>query len=522
MYRSILFILMYVPAVSLWAQNSIPIQFSQTPSRNTNIGTFHRNNILYCSLNDFAQVLKIQTYINPESKKIEYHINEFILKFTADNPFVVIVDNNENANLLQLSANVKFAVNSFFIPTNEFISILKTVLVDEIIFDGYRIIIGLETIKSAFDVTNLSFEEKSNGLLVHIHSIKKINDYECWPKQIGNDTWFYITLANTRADIKNLKSIQPAGMVRQILAFQYPTSVQLTIRLKGQINAAEPMIGENGTDILIALQTATKEQEEERKTRNYERELQRERDKWKLDVVVIDAGHGGDDPGAIGISGTREKDVTLHIALKLGNLIEKNLPGVEVVYTRKTDSFVELYRRGQIANQNGGKLFISIHCNSMPRRNHTENGFEIYLLRPGKTESALRIAERENEVVKFEPDFEKRYQKLTEENFILLTMAQSAYVKYGEQFTEILTQEMGKHLDLANNGVKQAGFYVLVGASMPNVLVETGYLSNKQDEKILKSPKGQQRIAEAIFNGVKRYKEEYERSLSEGRGSESR
>ena len=156
----------------------------------------------------------------------------------------------------------------------------------------------------------------------------------------------------------------------------------------------------------------------------------------------------------------------------------------------------------------------------MPRKKSTETGFEIYLLRPGKTDNALRIAEKENEVVKLEQGYEKRYQQLTEENFILLTMAQSAYVKYSEQFAEILTQEMGKHLDLPNNGVKQAGFYVLVGASMPNVLVETGYLSNKHDEKILKSAKGQQRLAEAIFNGVNRFKQDYEKTLGEGRTSE--
>jgi len=113
-------------------------------------------------------------------------------------------------------------------------------------------------------------------------------------------------------------------------------------------------------------------------------------------------------------------------------------------------------------------------------------------------------------------DYEKRYQKLTEENFILLSMAQSDYVKYSEKFADILQSEMGKRLDISNDGMKQAGFYVLVGASMPNVLVETAYLSNKHDEKILRSAGGQQRIAEAIFNAVKRYKSEYEKSLKEG------
>lgn len=504
------------------AQNSIPIKFQQIPSRNTQIGSFKKNSVLYSSLNDIAQVLNFRIYINRETKKFELRTEEYAVKVTADNPYVAIIDKRENANLLQLPVNVIYAANSFFVPLEAFIEILNDVSPEEIILEKETIIVGRSAPKTSFDITGLSFEEKSNGFLIRILSTKKLFDYECWPKQIGDDTWLYVTLANVRADVNTIKNTKTTGIAKQVLVFQYPTSVQLTIRLKGLINSAEPMIAENGTDILIAIQTPTEEQAVARKARNYERELQRERDKWKLDVVVIDAGHGGDDPGAIGTRGTREKDVTLSVALKLGNLIEKNLPDVDVVYTRKTDDFVELYRRGQIANQNGGKLFISIHCNSMPRRNHTENGFEIYLLRPGKSESALRIAERENEVVKLEQDYEKRYQQLTEENFILLTMAQSAYVKYSEQFAGILQQEMGRHLKLNNNGVKQAGFYVLVGASMPNVLVETAYLSNKNDEKFLRSTSGQQNIAKAIFNGVKRYKQEYEKSLSEGREIGSR
>jgi N-acetylmuramoyl-L-alanine amidase len=203
--------------------------------------------------------------------------------------------------------------------------------------------------------------------------------------------------------------------------------------------------------------------------------------------------------------------------LKLGKLIQKQLKDVRVVYTRKTDQFIELYRRGQIANQAGGKLFISIHCNAAPRKPHPANGFEIYLLRPGKTENALRIAERENEVVKLEEGYEQRYQQLTEENYILLTMAQNAYVRYSETLADLLQKEMGQRLGLANNGVKQAGFYVLVGASMPNVLVETAYLSNKHDEKILKNPKAQEKIAQSILSGIRRFKVEYEKSLQEGK-----
>jgi N-acetylmuramoyl-L-alanine amidase len=144
------------------------------------------------------------------------------------------------------------------------------------------------------------------------------------------------------------------------------------------------------------------------------------------------------------------------------------------------------------------------------------NGFEIYLLRPGRTEEAVAIASRENAVIQLEEGYKERYQKLTEEEFIIVTMAQSAYVKQSEQFAESASNSMGKRLLIKNSGVKQAGFFVLVGASMPNVLVELGYLSNKTEEQFLRSENGQDRIADALLRGVKEYKMKYEKSLQEG------
>jgi N-acetylmuramoyl-L-alanine amidase len=190
---------------------------------------------------------------------------------------------------------------------------------------------------------------------------------------------------------------------------------------------------------------------------------------------------------------------------------------VEVVYTRKDDSFVELDRRGQIANEAGGKLFISIHANAMPHKPSGTRGFEVYLLRPGRTEEAIAIAERENAVIKLEQGYEERYKQLTDENFILVTMAQSAYVKASEVFADLAQQELERTTGIPSRGVKQAGFYVLVGAAMPNILLETAYLSNREDERFLKSDAGQQRIAESLFHAVKRYKEEYEKLLLEGK-----
>jgi N-acetylmuramoyl-L-alanine amidase len=141
----------------------------------------------------------------------------------------------------------------------------------------------------------------------------------------------------------------------------------------------------------------------------------------------------------------------------------------------------------------------------------------VYLLRPGRTNEAVAIAERENAVIQLEEGYEERYKHLTDENFILVTMAQSGYVRSSEVFADVLQQEMQSHAGVPNRGVKQAGFYVLVGASMPNVLVETAYLSNRQDERFLKSESGQQKIAESIYAAVKTYKQRYEKLLEEGK-----
>lgn len=515
MKRFVLLWLMVFAAGVASAQYSMPVQFMRDTSRNTRVGSFERNGVPYFSLNDLSEVLRLQTYVNAETRKFQVQFGGYSIKVTAGNPYVVFTDKDTITSVAQLPANVIFAAGAFFVPAAAFLPLLDNISDDAIAYDAPRgrIFIGRLLPRSRFDISGVTIEPKLNGYLFTITSSKELKDYELWTKPLGNDTWVYLTIADARADVASIQGMRTSGILKKAMAFQAATSVQLTFKLKGRIQNAEILPAEGNTNLLLTIHLPPGDQ-----PTTVEPSLTSERRRWLLDCIVIDAGHGGDDPGTIGVAKTKEKDVTLPIALKLGALIEKNLPNVRVVYTRKSDTFVELYRRGQIANAAGGKLFISIHCNSTPRKPHPTRGFEIYLLRPGKNENAVRIAERENEVVKLEKDYEQRYQQLTDESFIILSMAQSAYVKYSEQFADILRQELDKHTDIENNGVKQAGFFVLVGASMPNVLVETGYLSNRAEEKILRSKKGQERIAEALFNAVKRYKLEYERTLEEGMG----
>ncbi|HLP16457.1 MAG TPA: N-acetylmuramoyl-L-alanine amidase [Bacteroidota bacterium] len=399
--------------------------------------------------------------------------------------------------------------------------------------------IGSAEKSSKYTITGIDVEEKRNGYLLHIRSSQRMTDIE---KVLQAGTWLYLTIPKAKGNVSQLGGLFQTGIVKRVIPLQSAEGLQLSFQLREKVESAEVIENPDGTDILVALRVMHKDRSDAagspsvekptaaRQSKSVQRSestavakqptrietnAERQKNKWKLDVVVLDAGHGGHDPGTIGSMGTHEKDVTLGIALKLGALIERNMPGVKVVYTRKTDTFVELYRRGQMANEAGGKLFISIHCNSTPKKSTAANGFEIYLLRPGKTETAIEIAEQENSVVRLEKGFEDRYQKLTEENFIIVTMAQSAYVKQSERFAELLESEMAKKMVYQSRGVKQAGFYVLVGASMPNILVETGYLSNKKDETLLRGLAGQYLAAESIYDGLKKFKTEYESNFSE-------
>jgi N-acetylmuramoyl-L-alanine amidase len=233
------------------------------------------------------------------------------------------------------------------------------------------------------------------------------------------------------------------------------------------------------------------------------------RERWRLDTVVIDAGHGGDDRGAVGVGGVLEKDMVLAVALKLGRYLEDRL-GLRVVYTRTDDRFIPLNERGDIANREGGKLFISIHANSAPGGGGI--GTETYFLGMHKTSAAQHVMDRENSVIELESNPEI-YQTMGRMALIQRTLAQSAYMRQSEQLAGLIERQFETHTGRPSRGVKQAGFYVLWGASMPAVLVELGFVTGRRDASFLKSESGQTSMANAIFSAVRDFKETLEKDL---------
>lgn len=228
-------------------------------------------------------------------------------------------------------------------------------------------------------------------------------------------------------------------------------------------------------------------------------DLRSEREKWEFKTIVIDAGHGGKDPGAVGYRGTKEKDIALDVAKRLEKKLSKNM-NVKIIMTRDEDVFLRLSERTKIANESNGNLFISIHTNAAEDRR--ASGFETFLIGPNKNEAAVRVAARENAVLELEGTTGK---KLTNEDLIQATIAQSAFASKSEQFASMVQKEIKKRVQSRDRGVKQAGFYVLMGASMPNVLVELGFISNPSEEKKLRSPQYRDQLATAIYRAVEQY-----------------
>lgn len=226
---------------------------------------------------------------------------------------------------------------------------------------------------------------------------------------------------------------------------------------------------------------------------------------YKVKTVVIDAGHGGHDPGTVGRV-AKEKNIVLKLALELGKRIEKQYPDVKVLYTRSTDKFVDLSDRSAFANKNNADLFISLHCNASPKTKSVK-GTETFVMGLHKTDGNLEVAKRENSVILKETNYQQKYKGFDPNSplaYIMLANYQSAFLTNSLRFAQLVENNFGRSRQ--SRGVKQAGFLVLWRTTMPSVLVEVGFLSNPEEEQYLLSERGNSENAERILKAFGAYK----------------
>ncbi|MEE9166444.1 MAG: N-acetylmuramoyl-L-alanine amidase [Candidatus Neomarinimicrobiota bacterium] len=473
----------------------VAVQFPSAPEKVGEIKTFESGATVYISTLELIDVLSAGMFANVERSKIVIYFRGHRIKVSAQSSFVVI-DNR----VYQMPNHALFDGADIYLPMRAFLLLFNLRVAPGVFYDEATGVVVVDLL--AFNITNVTIDEKANGTIIRLRTTLNFDPgaLAAWSARNG---WFYLTVEGGVVDTSAFHQIRPVGVVRAINASQMEEkTAQIAFQIRSEVEDHELIQNRDPSEIVITLRTPL------RLTADKIKKL---RDSWYIDTVVIDAGHGGKDGGSTGTYGLQEKFVTLDVAKRVGRLVEKYTT-TKVIYTRDEDVFVPLWKRTKMANERNGKLFISIHANS--NKNRRIRGFETYILRPGKSADAVGVAERENAVIKLEEEI-SRYDRLAEDNFIIASLMQNAFMKESEDFAAIIQEQLHKSIPSPDRGVKQAGFYVLIGASMPNVLVEVGFLSNPQEERQLRKPGYRQSVAQAIYQGLRRFKDKYERVLEE-------
>lgn len=486
--------------IASWSNVRIQDRFLEIKNLNNQVKKIQLikiGNQNYISLEEFARVLHFGIYTNEAKKKTVLYLDNQRITFTADNTFVIV-----NNSVIQILFSCKWYNNSVAVHVFSFSKIIsKYTPLKMDIDESYS---ELSLSKADVNISGLKISTKENGTMIHVYAEKKF-DAKNILLDIRNN-WFHIDIFGGKIDTTSISAIQGAGIISEIQGFQLGETASIALKLKGKILSKDIAFQQDGDDFYVNLRTR---HIADNNTDTTNRELEEKKKKWYIDTIVLDAGHGGKDPGAVGYGKLKEKDIVLPIVLELGEIIKRNMPDTNVVFTRNRDVFIPLWQRTKIANEADGKLFISVHCNSSTNRN--ARGFETYFLSADKDSKATDVVLKENAVIEFEDSVDK--QKYEGVNFILATMAQSAFIKQSQYLASLIQNSLRNKLEksgMKSRGVKQGPFWVMVGATMPNVLVETGYISNKTESNLLKQKSTQQKIAQAIYEGINTYKQDIE------------
>ena len=461
-----------------------------------NIRTLDRLTGTFISTIDLSKILTNRDpYINVDREKMVLYIGDKRIKLSSYSSFVLV-----DEQVYQIPVYPIWINNDIYISADYIFDILQRTTLPGLYYNSEALTLNLDI--EEYTINGVDISQKANGTILRIKTKKTFPDGNI-SSFFHENGWFYITISGGLVDTTEFRRSDIRGVISNVDADQLDQTAQLAFQIRSKVESHELYQSKDQNEIVVSLRTPID---------NSVSRINKVRDRWKLDTIVLDAGHGGKDPGTSGRRGTKEKDIALDIVKRIGMLLEKNTK-LKVIYTRREDVFVPLWKRTEMANESNGKMFISIHLNSSP--NKTAYGFETYLLRPGMTEDAIEVAFRENEVIKLEDRSKEKYKDLSGEKLIMATMAQSIFMKESEELAAMVQEEMGKKVKSKNRGVKQAGFHVLIDATMPNVLIEAGYLTNANEERNLRNSKYRQTIANSIYRAIVKFRYSREQYLSE-------
>lgn len=443
----------------------------------------------WISLTHFCKTFGDAIKIDYDEWTVKTIINGKKITFYGGSSFYKI-----DGEIYHFPASTERIGNGIYIPLAEFIRIIKIHFYEKL---EYEKEIDTYILSPAeYSLGKIKIKSLKNGTIIKIEADKVFEKKYCKIWQTSN--WIYFTIYGANIDIEKTKGKYSHGDVKEIDAIQTEESVQLSFKLRHSISGYEFSIDEVKNTISISVRKKVTQTSAEAIKNNKDM-----REKWLIDTIVLDAGHGGKDPGT-NYGRLKEKDIVLDIVLELGRLLEKYLD-VKVVYTRKTDRFIPLWQRTKIANENNGKLFVSVHVNAIEDSRATY-GTETYLLAPRGTERAIKIAAQENKVIKLEQNQDRYSKMLSPQQYILATMAQREFMKESEDLAKYVENEYSSRISSKSRGLRQAGFIVLIGASMPSILTEVGFITNKNERINLSQHSYRKKIALSLYYAIKRFK----------------
>ena len=444
--------------------------------------------LTYISLTELGSFLGTETSWDQLAKRLTLESGDRFIQVTLFSPYVITPDRSFN-----LHYPAEFRKGSIYVPVAFFAPVIREILPLESGWDRERQSLYLQS--PDYNVKGLRVTPKANGLLLEVLLTEPLR-YEII---ITEEGWLNLTVH--AGILSNLiqEDFEKGEIVKDLKTYQFESAAQLSFLVNKRMDH-RASFKENPPRILVSLR--------ERGTGPGIFQEGVAWDKNRIDLVVIDPGHGGEDHGAVGRhSGLKEKEIVLDIAKRLAEKLEGE--GFKVILTRKDDTFLPLGERTQIANRAGADLFISIHANASPER--TPRGSETFFLAMANNDEARAVAALENSAIRFEkPELYSEENLTSELDLILLDMVQNEYLRESSDLAELIQDHFKRHLRIPSRGVDQAGFYVLNRAYMPAVLVEVGFISNQEEERLLRQSKFREKVAEAICKGLVDFKRKYE------------
>ena len=442
-------------------------------------------NVVYLSLSDMAEALGVEMNFDPVSFEAVLQSGSNKANFVMFSSYIRL-----NNSLRNITYPIIYRKGDFYLPAVTGVPVLADLAGITMIWDDAEL--SIRAAELEYNVLDLKFSPRSNGYLTEIILAHPL-EYEILQSE---GSWLHITLQGGKLNPSYIANRPHSRVVRKIRAFQFDGSAQISINFRRDIPEINYDLALNPPRIQLAIIDTSFDY-------SSIDTIFSDEDYNPIDVIVIDAGHGGIEDGAIGPRGTLEKDIVLDIAQRLQKLFEAD-ENIRVVMTRTKDTTLLLDERADIANSSGGEMFVSIHANWF--EDNAAKGSQTFFLAAALNDAARATAMLENRSIYLSKTAEEA-DTLDDLDLILFDLLQTEYLSESQTLATSVQKDLVKSLRTRDRGVDQAGFFVLNQVYMPSILVEVAFISNKHEEALLGKDSFRQKAAEGIYSGIKTFNE---------------